>query len=231
MPTLLALLHLLFFFPAQYVPVPFNKGSGGYSPNTWSGTPGFYSDSGCTVPASSCSVTFTTAAGHSYFASATTISNLTISSISGGGTWSLCPASGCHVYSSGTGNEDMAYNPSSSSGSTTITVNLSGSESTYIGINIIDIGTGSGGSPVALDAYGVSSPNSANPAGVTLSLSGTRDAIVQVNASVATSGACTWTFVGGSGSNICYKVNTSSGAAPTWTSTGGQQLNAAIALK
>lgn len=143
----------------------------------------------------------------------------------GGGAWSLCPGSECHLYNATIdGNVDGAYNLGGTTGTTGgITVNLSGASGAYFAFYFVELLPPS--SYVASydkggTAFTLTSATS-YPA-VALSVSGNTDAIVQISAAAVDAA----NFQSWSGSyitdtqsdGIC--LNCTSGAAPTFTGSG-----------
>lgn len=182
----------------------------------------------------SCSVTTTsTGSGHAIVVVAWmgTSSAITISTVTGGGTFTHCSA--CHVADSSGLAVDASFTCSSTSGTTSISIGLSSTVSSWAA-EIIEYSYTSG---CAIDTQGTrdQSSNSANPAGVTLTLTGTNDVIVQFingsNSASAISGSYTnpADFPGGDGAGGA--MNTTSGTAPTWTMTSGKAALGAIALE
>jgi hypothetical protein len=182
----------------------------------------------------SCAIALSaTGSGHLLVATATNgaSSGFSITSVSGAGTWTHCPA--CVSADSGGGSTDISYNLSSTSGVTTITVNFSPSN----GFESVAIDEYSfTASSIAVDNYGVLDQTSAGTsiAGVALTLSGSNDVIIQT---VAPSGACS--AVSGSytnpvdfedGSGVAGSINTTSGSAPNWTCTSSTAALSAIAF-
>jgi hypothetical protein len=157
----------------------------------------------------------------------------TVSSVSGAGTWSI-PA-GCHVNGGGSiGGTDCAYNLSSTSGVTSISITLSASgTSTWIFYEY-----SFSGSSFSLDTTGTVTDGTAGTslAGVGLTLAGTKDVIVQ---GLFTSGGNVTgvstpysNFQGTSFTGQADLENTSSGTAPTWTNSNSQTAaGAAIAIQ
>jgi hypothetical protein len=111
-----------------------------------------YNDS-CSSGTSSCTVdTFPTVPGSVWAVQAFLPSdNLTIASAtSSGGNFSLCPGSECHTYLGGFGNQDFAVNATGSSGTNSVTVNLSGNATTGWGLVFYEaLGPNCNGSPCA----------------------------------------------------------------------------------
>lgn len=188
-----------------------------------------------TCSGSSCAVTVTsTGSGHAIFVVVLpdTSSVTTISSVSGGGTYTHC--SNCAVAISAGLAIDISFTCSSTSGATTVTANLSQSGGGGYVMEVIEYSYTNGcsldtsGSRTALVAL-------SNPPGVSLTLTGTNDVIVQgVNFTTsATAVSSPYSnpadFPGGDG--VAGAINTASGTAPTWTATLGTGAFAALALK
>jgi hypothetical protein len=158
----------------------------------------------------------------------------TIQSVSGGGTYSLCAASACHASDATvTKSLDIAYTLASTSGTTTITVTRNGGTIGW-GCRALEYSFTNG--PVVLDVVGVrdQSTNSASPAGVALTLSGTNDVIVQAlfgSTPTAISGSYTNPATFQSNTGYGGWINTSDGTAPTWTQTAAHAVLTAIAIK
>lgn len=148
-----------------------------------------------------------------------TPTNVTIQSVTGGGgTWSLCPASSCHLFNPTTSdNQDLAYNIGGTAGSTNFTVTLSGSSGAYWAVNFIEI-LPPAGSTAAFDASGtVTTTTCTTCTAVGLNLSAT-DAVIQV---MSGNNAASWN--GWSSPYITdiqddgIGLNITNGAAPTVT--------------
>ena len=75
-----------------------------------------------------------TVAGSVWVVSMEGPTNVTISSVTGGGgTWSLCPASACHIFNGTLNfNNDLAYNLSGTAGTQAITINLSSTSGAWV---------------------------------------------------------------------------------------------------
>lgn len=177
----------------------------------------------CVAGASSCTFTsgniLPTTAGTVWVVAVNTTNNVTISSVTGGGgTWQLCPASSCHIFSSTpVGNMDFAYNLTGNTGTSSITVNLSGNSGAIFGGNFFEL-LPPAGSTASFDAAGTNSSASCQPCtGVGLTLSAT-DAVIQ---NIFGNSPFSWnawsspylTLPVGEGLNL----NATSGAAPTVT--------------
>jgi len=164
-----------------------------------------------------------TTAGTIWVVLITTPTNVKISSVTGGGgTWTLCPASSCHLFSTTpAGNMDLAYNLSGNAGTASITVNLSGSAGAFFGGNFYEI-LPPAGSTASFDTAGTASQASCSGqcTGVGLSLGGQTqtDAVLQILNSNGPIGWNAWsspytTLTNGDG----LYLNANSGTAPTVT--------------
>jgi hypothetical protein len=150
-----------------------------------------------------------------------------ISSVSGAGTWNLCPTSSCFNGQVAVA-VDAAYNLSSTNGITSITVTLGASGCTAGGCHwtteILEYSLSAGNTASFDTANNLGSTCSGTSCpGVGLTLSGTNDVIVQyfgeaVAAVTAISNPYTSPadFINNFG-GVAGAINTSSGAAPTWT--------------
>lgn len=161
----------------------------------------------------------------------------TISSVSdGSATYGLCTASACHSSDSTNANgTDIAYALSSTSGKTSITVTKSSTNNAWV-CRILQYSTTAG--PAVYDVGGNrnQSTNTTSPAGVTLTLGGSNDVIIQSDlASVPTAISGSYTtpadFDGTRNYGVAGWVNTSSGSAPTWTQTNSRSSLSAVAFK
>ena len=164
-----------------------------------------------------------TTAGTIWVVLITTPTNVKISSVTGGGgTWTLCPASSCHLFSTTpAGNMDLAYNLSGNAGTASITVNLSGSAGAFFGGNFYEI-LPPAGSTASFDTAGTASQASCSGqcTGVGLSLGSQTqtDAVLQILNSNGPIGWNAWsspytTLTNGDG----LYLNANSGTAPTVT--------------
>jgi hypothetical protein len=182
---------------------------------------------------SPCAVTTaTTGTGNLlYVGMSTSNSGITISSISGGGTWVHPGSCSASEPTGGGGSSDVAYMLSSTSGTTTVSVTLSGAP----GAVVITFAEVAYGGSMALDVCGtrVQPTAATSVAGVALTLTGTNDIMFQVvnpaGSCSSVSGSYTAWFNAGAGS--AYLLNTTSGTAPTWTCTSGTAALSAIAFK
>jgi len=184
----------------------------------------------------SCSVTVSaTGSGHliTVIVQPNTATNTTISSVSGGGTYTHC--TNCAASNGAGGAIDASYTLSSTSGATSISATLSQSGGASWTMEVFEYSFTNG--PISLDASGnrVQTTNVANPAGVALTLTGTNDVIVQGGwyttpfTAISSPYSSPADFPGGNGA--AGAINTSSGTAPTWTATSGQGPFMAIAFK
>ena len=189
------------------------------------------STTGCN--GTTCAVTVTsTGAGHLLvFAALIGNTTSTLSSVSGDGTWTVCGAS-CRSVSSVTTTE-MGYILSATGGATTITGTLSATSPWSAAVLEYSYTSG----PISVDAQGhrEQTTGTTSCAGVTLTLTGTNDVIVQIANPSGSISAVTspYTspadFPGGNG--VAGSINTTSGTAPTWTQTSSTDALSAIAFK
>lgn len=199
-----------------------------------------HSASNATCPGSgtSCAITVSsTGAGHVivlwfYMPTAGAGTN-SIASVSCGGTYTVDTGSLITVSALG-GSQQMAYTLSSTSGVTTCTINTTAAMNSG-GVAAMSEYSFTAGS-VAFDISG--NRNQAittNPAGVTLTLSGTNDVIVQAVTPDASCSAIAAPFTnpdifpGGWG--YAGAINQSSGTGPTWTCGSGADMLSAVAIK
>jgi hypothetical protein len=191
----------------------------------------------CTGGTNACSITVSaTGTGHVGILNATDVNgaSLTILSVSGGGTWTA-PA-GCVLNSASVGTTMCAYNTNLSSGATTITVTWS-STSTSANDKLAYYEYSYSGSSVSFDNAGtVSRTATLTPTGVTPSLTGSNDVIVQGIAMA--NGVVSSQTVYGNGlyatnfQGTADLENTTSTTPPVWTSgTSAVSLGFYIALK
>jgi hypothetical protein len=193
----------------------------------------------CVATASTCTFpVISTTAGSVWVALVGTSNNVTITATSG---WTLCPSSACHNFDALGFNWDIAYSTSGSSGTTSITVNLSGAAGPTTGdlfyINFIEL-LPPAGFTGAYDTGGiVHSASCTTCSGVALTLTGT-DAVIQ-----ATTGGDHTSFsqfsspyfteyISNAGNVTGVALNTTSGTAPTIVAQpSGPMDGAAIAFK
>lgn len=189
----------------------------------------------CTASSSTCAVTVTsTGTGNVIVIGMAIASNVeAIVSVSGGGTYSH-PA-GCNGTSGSTFGTDCAYTLASTSGTTSITVTRTDATTHTWRVAATELSFTSG--PVSVDS---GSPQTrtqttavTNPAGVTLTLTGSNDAIYQMilstTPSAITSPYSTNVDFSGPG-GFAVSINTVSGTAPTWTTASSAAALSAIAF-
>jgi hypothetical protein len=192
----------------------------------------------CSPGASSCTIgpgnMLPTIAGTVWVVEVQTSTNVTIASVTGGGgAWTLCPASSCHLFSSTPArNVDMAYNLTGNAGTTAVTFNLSGGSGTILGANFFEF-LPPAGSTASFDTAGTTSSTTCTTAcpGVGLSLSGT-DVILQ---SMHANNASTWNAWSSPYTSLPLGeglyLNATSGTAPTVRTSGTGAVVHAIAFK
>jgi hypothetical protein len=134
----------------------------------------------CSLPTSSCLITIpATTQGNVGVIFMITASNLTISSITGGVT--LFPIPGCQQFQSGPGATDGQYTTSLPGGLTQFTVNLSGTESSFLSLEWHEL-RNSAGSATFDKSGSVPDATCTACAGVPLALTGNSDAVIQTMA-------------------------------------------------
>jgi hypothetical protein len=195
----------------------------------------------CSSSSSTCAVTVTsTGSGHVGVILGIAGSNsttATISSVSGGGTWTVPPSSGCSLGNSAPGGMvSCAYTLSTAASATSITVTWgTSSPGSYVSVDFYEFSFTA--SSVALDKVGTQAVTTAaaNLPGVTLTLTGTNDVIVQAGQFSASATACASPYNTNSafpnGNAACYAINQSSGTAVTYTNTSSSAVFNAIAIK
>ncbi len=187
----------------------------------------------CTIAVSS------TGANHAgvLLAENATGSSVTITSVSGGGTWTR-PAA-CHLFSAASGSINCAYTLSTTASATSITLTWSSATPGFSRISFYEYSSTT--TSIIIDAGATainagSNATSTTPIGVSLTLTGANDVIVQ---GIATQGATVSSVAApysgflasstqfGSSNNL----NTASSSPPTWTlSTTNVTLVNGIAL-
>jgi len=166
---------------------------------------------------STCTVTVTsTGAGHGIIVGIAMSSNVTISSVSGGGTYTLCGV-GCQKGNATTGWTDMAYTTNSTSGATGITITFSAGAS-----GVAFAWEVSSSSTISFDVVGgvLQTTNCTSCTGASLGLTGSNDFIAAIASCGGTCSAVTpYTSDNSfpSGDGQAHALNTGSGTAPTWT--------------
>lgn len=194
----------------------------------------------CSASANTCAITVSsTTSGHVGVIIGITGSTLTgaITSISPG-TWVIPAASQCSQSNATTGGTaNCAYCLSLPGGQTTFTVTWNNaSPGSFSTASFTEASTTL---TAAFDVAGkkTTTTNTANQAGVTLTLSGSNDFIVQAMQISSAVSACRAPFATNAifpgGNATCYAVNQSSGTppSPTYTNTTGKSDQVAIALK
>lgn len=188
---------------------------------------------------STCAVTISaTGTGNLLVGWATANSGVeTITSVAGGGTWTVPGGTTCRLTGAGQGGIDCAYTLASTSGATTVTFTMGGTANHLLGA----VGEYSCTGAITFDVAGTGSGSSqTNPAGVALTLNGTNDIIVQGIGSsanvTAINGAYTNPAVftntdASQKTGFGGAINTASGTAPTWTCTSCTNVKMAIAFK
>lgn len=191
----------------------------------------------CTGGTNTCSITVSaTTSGNIGILDASDFNgaSLTISSVSGGGTWTS-PA-GCVINTTGLGTTMCSYNLNLTGGATTITVTWSSTFTSNLD-QLRYYEYHYSGSSVSFDNAGtVSNAASNTPSGVTPSLSGTKDVIVQgITAAAGVISAQTvygnglYTTIFGGTADL---ENTTSTSPPVWTdSASAVSLVFYVALK
>ncbi len=179
--------------------------------------------------ANPCTVTVTsTGAGHLLFLGINTLTNATISAISGEGTWTHGTK---QIYGDGnTGGLDYSYVLSSTGGVTSIQVTSTGGVSDIVEIKFVEMSFT--GSSVSLDDQqnaALSAVGNVNQPGVATTITGTNDWIIQYAApdhgtinSISGSYTDPANFVGGTG--YAGWRNTTTGTAPTWTLSAANKI-------
>lgn len=184
-------------------------------------------NTGCTLPTSSCSITIpSTTAGNAGILFMLASSNITISSITGA-TFTACRTVGgnintCAAFQSGSGANDASYILSLPGGVTSLTVNLSGTESAFLSIEFVEIHRSTG--TATLDASGaVTNTTCTLCSGVALTLSGTNEINVQTFAIDHNFGSpiinAPFTAGSAAGTSMGYVLNALNGMTPQWNQT------------
>ena len=196
----------------------------------------FAVNTACTATSQTCDVTVSST-GSGHVLAAGTVLNINdggITAVSGGGTWALCPASGCYQTDNNARTTDLAYCLSSTSGATTITVTRTTTTSATWQAAVWELSFT--GSSASLDTFGKRQQSTAttSPAGVTLTLTGSNDAIIQIIRTGGTTPSAISApynlHAGSGGAGWAESINTVSGTAPTWTTGSGRAALSAIAF-
>lgn len=160
----------------------------------------------------------TTTAGDILVIQVHTPNNVTITSgtTNAGDTFTLCPASSCHLFNStNVDSGDLAYVLNEKGGATSITVNLSGSSGSFIGVELYEI-TPPLNSIAAFDTAGTTTSTTCTTCtGPALTLTAT-DAVMQLLSNNGIGAVNAWSTpylqdIFGIG----WGLNLSNGAAPT----------------
>ncbi len=194
---------------------------------------------------SSCTITLNSATGQNnllalaFFASSNT--SYAISSVTDnkGGTWAVC--SNCNAGNSASGGTlGGAYNLSSVSNTTSVTLNLNSSESAQFVVEIIEY---SHAGNATFDVSGGGTDTACSScAGVALTLGHTADVIVQFASGKTNSGSNSFSAISGSyttpfdhfnvtkagGVAGWVNVGTTNPTTPNWTQTAGDTINIAV---
>ena len=187
----------------------------------------------------SCAITVTsTGSGNfGFFSVATNSGSQNISSISGGGTWTIPGGTTCR-RTNGAGSEDCAYITSLTGGVTSITVTMS-AKVTHLMIQFLEYSSAG----LSFDAGASTASSGANPSVTTITgITGTNDLVIQSltngnNATITGPGG-NWTNPNDSASDgsqvlgvIGYINCTSScGTAPSWTMTSQTYMSSGMAF-
>jgi hypothetical protein len=186
------------------------------------------SNTSCARNSSTCTVTIgATGAGHVLVAAiwANWPAGSTIASVSGAGTWNLCPAGACQITSTNFLG-DMAYNLSSTNGITSITITFGAAGCTAGGCHwaaeVIEYSfTGSSASEDNANFTSDTSCTTCAGRDFSGALSGTNDVIVQLGVADNALTAITSPYTNPAdfltGGGIAGSINTTDGSAPNWT--------------
>lgn len=192
--------------------------------------------SACSTVSSTCAVTVTsTGAGHVIvIGMGIQLNTDQIVSVSGGGTYTH-PATACHGADSTVKGTDCAYTLSSTSGTTSITVTRTSTTAVNWTVAATELSFTSG--PVSVDTGtpGVrdQTTTTTSPAGVTLTINGTNDAIFQmITGTTLTAVTSPYSTAVDFLTNYGFatSINSVSGVAPTWTQTSSRASLSAIAF-
>lgn len=191
----------------------------------------------CSGPATSCNLTtgniLPTTPGTVWVVAVETTNNVSISSVTGGGgAWTICSA--CSVYNPTLSDGlTVAYNIGGTGGTNSITVNLSGSSGTNLGVTFYEL-LPPAGTTASFDTAGTSTSSTCTTAcqGASLTLSPNTDAILQI---MGANGPTNWH--GWSSPYLSLPLgdglylNATSGAAPTINTHGTGAVISALAFK
>jgi len=209
-----------------------------YNSSAGGGTGG----SGCAVSTTTCTVTVSSVgAGHLVvmvpFSGSSAGTSIAWSAGSGE-TWTHCGGTnGCLFAGANAGAVDAAYVLSATGGETSFTCTVASAPPSYFACAIFEYAWS--GATIAFDASnGAYTSSCTSCSGIGLTLSGSKDVIIQVGlpaqSLTAISGGAGYTnpqqFYDGAGQ--AGAINTTNGAAPTWTqSPAGPNVAMAIAFK
>jgi hypothetical protein len=238
---MVALIVALFFTPYMAVAQCYTIGcrsftqSSGGSSHTFSGPAN--SDQGNTCSGASCTITIQPTNTNDVLVLVTyTPSNVTISSISGCGTWVTGTNSNFSAYNSVSGAENAAYLPAATAACGSVTVTMSSAPSGTWDI-VTDGFQVSPTSPIAaIDQLAATNTNSSSCTstctGSSFSgLTGTSDLIVQAvndgSGASSPSSPYSWDSV----QAFAYVLNSTATTAPTWTQTSGGFQTLGFAFK
>lgn len=189
----------------------------------------------CSTVGTTCAVTVTsTGSGHVIVIGMGVLDNTDqIVSVSGGGTYTH-PAT-CHAVDLLVKGTDCAYTLSSTSGTTSITVTRTAASGNNWTVAATELSFTNG--PVSVDTGSPGTRDQTttvtNPAGVTLTLAGSNDAIYQIitgTSPTAISSPYNTNSDFLSGEGFATAINTVSGTAPTWTQSSSRACLSAIAF-
>lgn len=161
---------------------------------------------------------------------------LVIASVSGAGTWNLCPASACRGSDATAGGTDSAYNLSALPGATSITITVTVTMSSGHSADIFEYANDDLKVLPALDGAGNRAQSTAATSilGVPFNLTGNNDVMVQTAIAQGTFSAITGRYTDPvkfpSGNGVAGAINYNAGDAPTWTSTSGRAALNGIAF-
>lgn len=183
----------------------------------------------CGGSGATCQVTASIGSGHYLAIHAITNNAVTLSTISAGGTLTLCASSGCSV-NDGENAIDAAYVLTSTSTSGPVTLTFSGNHGHAV-IDLREYACTNG--TISFDTYGSTAYGAGAPtvSGMSPTLGGTNDVITQEEADHdvdVVSVASPWGNLdispadgsGTGGAGFADNLNTSSNAAPIWTMDG-----------
>jgi hypothetical protein len=205
-------------------------------------TPSVAIQGGCTTGTTNCQFqVISTTAGSAGMVFMAAGNNEHLSSVTGGGTWTVLPSSECALFNATAGAVDCAYNPAITTATTSITTTISGNATGFYGAEFFEFAPPAGTTSVSLD-IGCSSAGCATNftsscttcSGVALTTTG-NDVIAQFNdcgpAATGWNDFSTPYFTDIFTNAIDLNSAVGSISAPTYTQSTGYCLFAAIALK